>query len=74
MDWGAIIQLTLAIGGGALIGGGIIAYRSGQRGMARPVAAAAVAAGAVMLLVVGFTVSVSSSGEPSSPVIELSNE
>ena len=63
MDWGIVIQLTLAIMGAALVVGGIVAYRgSGRTDAARPLAAAAVAAGAVMLVVVLLTVSVSSSG------------
>ena len=71
MDLGAAIQLTLAIMGGALIGGGIVAYRGSPRGMARSFAMAAVSAGAIMLMVVGITVPVTSTGEPSDPVIEV---
>lgn len=71
MDLGAVIQLTLAILGGASIAGGIVAYRGSERRAVRTLAAAAVAARAVMMVVVGLTVSVSStSGAPPDPVLE----
>ncbi len=60
MDWGFIIQVTLAVVGAALVAGGIVAYRGSAKTNRRPIAAASVAAGAVMLLVVGFTLPVSS--------------
>ena len=69
MDWGAIILLTLAIVGAALIVGGIVAYRGSSRTGVRALGASAIAAGAVMLLVVLFTVPASSTGGPSGPVI-----
>ncbi len=73
MDWSAVIQLALAVVGGALIVGGIVAYRRSSRGMVRPFAAAAIAAGAVMWMVVLLTVPVSSTDEGSpDPVVELS--
>ncbi len=60
MDWGFIIQVTLAVLGAALVVGGVFAYRGSANTNRRPIAAASVAAGAVMLLVVGFTLPVSS--------------
>lgn len=72
MDWGAFELLTLAVVGAALIVGGIVALRMSPRGMARPLSAAATAAGVVMWVAVLLMVSVSSTGEgPSDPVINL---
>ena len=65
MDWGAIIQLSLAILGAGLIVGGIVAYRGSTRTGLRAFSAGSVAAGAVMLAVVLFTLPVSSSGDGS---------
>ena len=62
MDWGAIIQLTLAILGAALNLGGIVAYRGSARTGVRVLGASAIAAGVVMLAVVLFTIQVSSTG------------
>ncbi len=63
MDWGAIIQLSLAILGAAFIVGGIVAYRGSTRTGVRAFAASAVAAGVVMWAVVLITVPVSSAGD-----------
>ena len=62
MDWGAVIQLILAILGAALITGGIVAYRGSARTGVRAFGASGVAAGIVMLAVVLLTVSVSATG------------
>ena len=48
MDWGAIIQLSLAILGAASIAGGIFAYRGSTRTGIRAFGASALAAGVVM--------------------------
>jgi cytochrome bd-type quinol oxidase subunit 1 len=63
MDWGFIIQIFLAVIGAALTVGGLVAfraYRGSEKTMARPLAAASMAAGVVMLLVVGLTLPASS--------------
>ena len=65
MDWGAIIQLSLAILGAASIVGGIVAYRGSARTGVRAFAASAVAAGVVMWAVVLITVPISSTGDGS---------
>ena len=65
MDWGAIIQLSLAILGAASMVGGIVAYRGSARTGVRAFAASAVAAGVVMWAVVLITVPVSSTGDGS---------
>ena len=65
MDWGAIIQLSLAILGAASIVGGIVAYRRSTGTGIRAFAASAVAAGVVMWAVVLITVPVSSTGDGS---------
>ena len=65
MDWGAIIQLSLAILGAASIVGGIVAYRRSARTGVRAFAASAVAAGVVMWAVVLLTVPASSTGDGS---------
>ena len=70
MDWGAVIQLTLAIVGAALVVSGIVAYRGSMTVAVRPFAAAAVAAGAVMWVVVLITVPVSITGKPPGPTVE----
>ena len=76
MDWGAVIQLVLAILGAALITGGIVAYRGSVRTGARAFGASAVAAGVVMWAVVLLTVSVSTTGggspEPTIVNVEVS--
>ena len=48
MDWGAVVQLTLAILGAVLIAGGIVGYRGSARTGVRAFGAAAVAGGVVM--------------------------
>ena len=71
MDWGFIIQMTLAILGAALIIGGIVAYRGSARTGVRSISASAAAAGVVMSAVVLLTVSVSTSGGGSpDPIVE----
>ncbi len=70
MDWGTVIQLTFAIVGAALIVGGIVAYRGSTRTGVRAFSSSAIAAGIVMWVVVLITVPVTSTGEPSDPVIE----
>jgi hypothetical protein len=55
MNWGAIIVLTLAILGAALMAGGIILYRGSPQVNGRAFGAAAVAAGAVMWLIILLT-------------------
>ncbi len=70
MDWGAIIQLSLAILGAALIAGGIVAYRGSPRTGVRAFGASAAAGGGVMWAIVLITVSVSSTGDATpTPVI-----
>ena len=69
MDWGAVIQLTLAILGAMLIAGGIVGYRGSARTGVRAFGAAAVAGGVVMWAVVLFTVPVSSTGESADPIV-----
>ena len=70
MDWGFIFQVTLAVVGAALILGGIVAYRGSVRTGVRSFAAAGIASGMVMLVIVGMTISVSSTGGGPGPVIE----
>ena len=76
MDWGAVIQLTIAILGAALIVGGIVAYRSSARTGVRAFSAAAMAADVVMWAVVLVTIPVSSTGggspEPTVEKVEVS--
>ena len=76
MDWGAVIQLILAILGAALIAGGIVAYRRSARTGVRTFGASAVAAGVVMWAVVLMTVPVSTTGggslEPTVEKVEAS--
>ena len=69
MDWGAIIQLSLAILGAAFIAGGIVAYRGSAGTGVRAFGASAVAAGVVMWAIVLITVPVSSTGESPEPIV-----
>ncbi len=69
MDWGAVIQLSLAILGAALVAGGIVAYRGSTRTGVRAFGASAVAAGVVMWAVVLMTFPVSSTGESPDPIV-----
>lgn len=48
MDWGIIIQLTLAILGVASIAGGIVAYRGSARTGVRVLGASTIAAGVIL--------------------------
>ena len=50
MDWGAIIQLTLAIVGAPAIVGGFVFYRASKGAPARAAGAGTFAAGVVMWL------------------------
>ena len=52
MDWSFIIVAAVSVLGGALIAGGIVAYRGSARVAVRAAAASAVAAGVVMLALV----------------------
>ena len=72
MDWGFIFQVTLAVLGAALIVGGFVAYRGSKRTGVRAFAAAGIASGVVMLVVVVLTVAVSSTGAPPEPTIGTS--
>ena len=69
MDWGAVIQLGLAIFGAAFAVGGIVAYRGSTRTGVRAISAAAIASGVVMWAIVLITVPASSTGETPDPVI-----
>ncbi len=70
MDWGAVIQLSLAILGAASIVGGIVAYRGSTRTGVRVFGASAVAAGVVMWAIVLITVPVSSTSDgPPDPIM-----
>ena len=71
MEWGWIIIYALGIFGAAGIAGGIVAFRGSDRPGVRSFAAASIAAGVVMWLVVLMVVpaSVSSSG-PGAPTVE----
>jgi len=70
MDWGAIIQLSLAILGAAFVAGGIVAYRGSTRTGIRAFGASAAAAGVVMWAIVLFTVPVSTTGGgPNEPTV-----
>ena len=60
MDWGFIFQIALAILGAALTVGGFMALRSKRFEDKRPIAGACLAAGVMMLLIVGLTLPVSS--------------
>ncbi len=70
MDWGFVFQVTLAVLGAGLILGGIVAYRGSTTTGSRALSLAATAAGATMLVIVGMTISVSSTGGGPGPVIE----
>ena len=59
MDWDLAIWLVLAVLGGALILGGMVAFRGNRRTIVRVFAAAAMAAGVVMWAFVLLTVPVS---------------
>ena len=54
MDWGFILQVTLAVVGTALTVGGFVAYRGSARTGVRAIAAAGLGSGVVMLLIVGM--------------------
>ena len=70
MDWGTIIQLSLAILGAALFVGGIVAYRGSIRTGVRALGASAVAAGVVMWVIVLITFPLSSTGDgPPEPTV-----
>ena len=71
MDWGFILQVTFAVLGAALTVGGFVAYRGSARTGVRAFAAAGIASGVVLLLIVGMTLSVSSTSDGSpDPVVE----
>ena len=70
MDWGAIIQIVLAIVGAGAIVGGIVAYRRSKRTGVRAFGASASAAGAVMWVIVLLTVPLSTSGEQPAPDVQ----
>ena len=71
MDWGIVIQLTLAVVGAALIVGGIVAYRGSTRTGVRAFSSSAIAAGVIMWAVVLTTIPVSRTIEgPTDPIIE----
>ena len=55
MDWGFILQVTLAALGAALTVGSFVAYRGSARTGVRAFAAAGIASGVVILLIVGMT-------------------
>ena len=57
MDWGAVIQLLLAVVGAAAIVGGFVLYRSSTAN-ARAAGAGSIAAGVMMWVVVVFTIPV----------------
>ncbi len=70
MDWGSVIQLTLAMLGAAFIAGGIVTYRRGARTGVRAFAASAMAVGVVMWAVVLITIPVSTTGDgPQEPTV-----
>ena len=71
MDWGFILQVTFAVLGAGLTVGGFVAYRGSARTGVRAFAAAGIASGVVLLLIVGMTLSVSSTSDGSpDPVVE----
>lgn len=59
MDWGFIAQMILAIVGAALVAGGLVGYRGSARTSVKAFAAAAVASGTIMWLIVIMTIPVS---------------
>ncbi|MFC1926864.1 hypothetical protein ACFLWV_03850 [Chloroflexota bacterium] len=70
----ALIWMVLGILGGALIVGGIVAYRGSKQVNIRAFSAAAVASGAVMWAIVSVTIPVSSaSSGPLEPAVQLIN-
>ena len=71
MDWGFIFQVTFAVLGAALTVGGFVAYRGSARTGVRAFAAAGIAAGVVILVIVGMTLPASSTSDQSpDPVVE----
>ena len=58
MDWGAIIQLILAIVGAAAIVGGFVVYRGSTGALVRGASAGTIAAGVMMWTIVLLTVPV----------------
>ena len=73
LDMGFIFVALLGILGAALIGGGIVAYRGSAAAMARAFSAASVVAGLAMWLVVAsVTITSTSSGTASEPVVVTS--
>ena len=75
MDSGFILQVAFAVLGGALAVGGFVAYRGSARTGVRAVAAAGVAAGVIMLFIVGMTLPASSTTDGSpDPVIETAGQ
>jgi hypothetical protein len=71
MDWGGIILLALAILGAGLMAGGVVAYRLSTRVGIKAFGAASVAVGITMWLVVAMGTTVSQTGGPSAPVVEV---
>ena len=61
MDWGAVVWLILGVLGAAFIAGGVVAYRGSTSVGVRAPAAAAVAAGVAMWVIVLVTIPASSS-------------
>ena len=70
MDWGFILQVTLAVLGAVLFFGGNVAYRGSARSGVRSSAAAGIASGVVMLTIVFTTVAYSTNYESPDPVVE----
>ncbi|MFC1993699.1 hypothetical protein ACFLVI_00370 [Chloroflexota bacterium] len=69
-----VIWMILGILGGALIAGGIVAYRGSKRVNIRSFSASAIAAGVVMWAIISVTVPVSkASNGPLDPTIQLIN-
>lgn len=74
MEWGWVLIYALAILGAGAIAGGIIAYRSSVQPGVRSFAAASIASGVVMLLIVSMVVPISyDSGSGFSPDPVVSN-
>ena len=73
MDWGWITIYAFAIFGAAGIAGGIVAFRGSSRSGIRALAAASVASGVLMWIVVLMVVlaSVTSNG-PGEPIVDVS--
>ncbi len=71
MEWGWVLIYGLAILGAAAVVGGVVAYRGSTRPGVRAFAAASVASGAMMLVVVTLVVPVSyESGATPEPEIQ----